>query len=276
MLRHILPGIESYRRLNTEELRSGFLIGNFMKTGEIDLIATDLDRAILGGAVPTSQPLRLEADESMRAAYFCERRELGALNIGGDGSVNVDGQVFTVGTRECAYVGRGSKDVAFNSDDPANPAAFYLLSYPAHAEYPSARAGEAAANVIDLGSSETANARRIVQYIHEEGIKSCQLVMGYTELQTGSVWNTMPCHTHERRSEIYFYFDLPADQRVLHMMGTPQETRNLWVADREAALSPPWSIHCGAGTSNYRFIWGMGGENQRFDDMDGVSITDLR
>lgn len=276
MLRLNLPGKESYCRMTTEELRAGYLTSGFMRTGELNLIATDLDRAIVGGAVPTNQPLRLIADESMRAAFFCERRELGALNIGGPGSVSVDGQVLTVGTREIAYVGRGSKDVAFHSDDPANPAVFYLLSYTAHKEYPSASAGESAANIIDLGSNEASNARRIVQYIHEEGIKSCQLVMGYTELHTGSVWNTMPCHTHERRSEVYFYFDLPADQRVLHMMGTPQETRALWVADREAVLSPTWSIHCGSGTSNYRFIWGMGGENQRFDDMDGVAIPDLR
>lgn len=276
MQKHTTPGIGEYPRMTTQELRNGYIASGLFELGRLTLVATDLDRAIVGGAVPTVEPLELTAPDSMRASFFCERRELGIINIGGPGTVDIDGQTFAAGPRECVYAGRGSRSVVFASDDKEQPARYYLLSYPAHAAYPAAKAGEADANVLNLGTADTCNERRLVQYIHEEGIKSSQLVMGFTEIKLGSAWNTMPPHTHDRRTEIYLYFDLADDHRVLHAMGTPDETRTLWVGSHDAVLSPAWSIHCGAGTGSYRFIWGMGGENQAFADMDGIAVSSLR
>ena len=270
------PDQNNYQRLATEELRKVFLVDSLFGSGRVELVYSDADRAIIGSAVPGSSPLKLVADAELRSTYFCERRELGILNIGGEGSVEVDGKRFPLAKLDCLYVGRGSQDVTFTSQDPAKPAAFYLLSYPAHAAFPTtlARRGDAAA--VELGSAADANRRTIYKYIHTGGIKSCQLVMGFTVLAEGAVWNTMPPHTHTRRSEIYVYFDLPPNRRVMHFMGTPQQTRHLIIADRQAVISPSWSIHCGCGTGAYTFCWGMGGENQTFEDMDPAPLEQLR
>ncbi|MES2476384.1 MAG: 5-dehydro-4-deoxy-D-glucuronate isomerase [Verrucomicrobiota bacterium] len=271
-----MPSTRETAVLDTAELRASFLIEDLFAAGEIQLILTDLDRGIVGSAIPTGSALELPNDDALKAEFFCERRELGILNLGEAGSVTVDGEVYEMGAHDCLYVGRGSKEVRFSSASAGSPAVFYLVSYPAHADHPTAKATRADANRVELGSKDECNERTIFQYIHQAGIKSCQLVMGFTEFKPGSVWNTMPCHTHDRRSEVYCYFDVPAAHRVLHMMGHPQETRPLWVADRQVVLSPPWSIHCGSGTASYRFCWAMGGENQAFTDMDRVEISDLR
>ncbi len=269
-------GLETYGKLSTNELRDSYLIDGLFVPGAANLQATDLDRAIAGGIVPLVEPILLETIEALRSDYFFERREGGVVNIGGAGEITVDGRTYFIQKGECLYIGRGSRKASFSSADEENPALFYFLSYPAHTDYPTTFAKKEDANRLDLGSSETCNERSIFQYIHENGIKSCQLVMGYTQLKTGSAWNTMPCHTHLRRSEIYLYFDLDDQNQVVHLMGHPQETRMIWVKNRQAVLSPNWSIHSGAGTSSYSFIWAMGGENQSFDDMDGIAISDLK
>ena len=265
-----------YPRMSTGELREAFLLDGLFQPGAVQLAYVDLDRAVVGSAVPTTAPLELETQPELRAEFFCERRELGVLNVGGAGSVTVDGQVFQTGKLDCVYAGRGSKTISFASADPNAPAAFYLLSYPAHAEFPAKMARFADLEGLKLGASETCNKRTIYKAIHADGIRSSQLVMGFTLLEEGSNWNTMPAHTHMRRSEIYFYFDLAPAHRVLHLMGPPQETRHLVVADREVTISPGWSIHAGVGTANYGFCWGMGGENQAYTDMDPVQIPDLK
>ena len=270
------PNQIDYTKLNTQELRIAFLIENLFAPGKIDLVYTDADRAIVGSAVPTGSTLKLTADAELRAAYFCERRELGVLNIGGDGAIEVDGKRYEMGKLDCLYVGRGSQEVSFSSKDASNPAAFYLLSYPAHAAYPTTHARVKDATPVELGTVADANRRTIYKYIHTGGIKSCQLVMGFTRLEEGSVWNTMPPHTHTRRSEIYIYFDMDPNQRVMHFMGTPQQTRHLVVANRQVVISPSWSIHCGCGTRAYTFCWAMGGENQTFEDMDPAPVEELR
>jgi 4-deoxy-L-threo-5-hexosulose-uronate ketol-isomerase len=272
-----LPGPSETSRLDTTALRTHFLLGGLFAAGELRRTLTDLDRVIVGGACPLpGLPLELTADESLKAATFCERRELGVINLGGPGRVEVDGQTHELNPRDCLYVGRGTRLVAFQAGAAAEPAAFLLISYPAHATHPTCKATPADANILRLGTREDANERTLHQYIHEGGIRSCQLVMGFTELAPGSVWNTMPPHTHTRRSEVYAYFNVPSGHAVLHTMGEPQQTRPLWVADREVVLSPAWSIHTGVGTRAYSFVWAMGGENQRFDDMDRVAITALR
>lgn len=271
-----MPSPRETAALDTEELRSAFLLEDLFSPGEIRLVYTDLDRAVVGGAVPLGSPVPLPNDDALKAEFFCQRRELGILNLGGAGSVTVDGTVYPMDPHDCLYVGRGSREVAMASASADAPAAFYLVSYPAHAVHPTTRATRADANRVELGSRDEANERTIFQYIHENGVRSCQLVMGFTEFKSGSIWNTMPPHTHDRRSEVYCYFDVPAAHRVLHMMGDPAETRPLWVADRQIVLSPPWSIHCGCGTASYRFVWAMGGENQAFTDMDRVEIANLR
>jgi 4-deoxy-L-threo-5-hexosulose-uronate ketol-isomerase len=270
------PNQSDYQKLSTEQLRAAFLVESLFKAGELNLVSTDADRAIVGSAVPTSKPVPLAADAELRAAFFCERRELGILNIGGPGVAEADGKRYELDKLDCLYVGRGTREISFSSRDSSTPAAFYLLSYPAHAQYPTTPARRADAAIVELGSAADANRRTIYKYIHTGGIKSCQLVMGFTQLQEGAVWNTMPPHTHTRRSEIYIYFDLPANRRVMHFMGTPQNTRHLVVADRQAVISPSWSIHCGCGTGAYTFCWGMGGENQTFEDMDPATIETLR
>lgn len=271
-----LPDSIRYRSLASDELRAAFVADRLFVPGAIELLSADVDRAVIGGAVPLSSPLALAAPEALRASHFCERRELGALNVGGPGKIVADGRTFLVAPRECVYLGRGTRDIAFASDDPTRPATFFLASFPAHAPFPCAHAGIESARVLRVGSPEQASRRSIYQLIHPEGVQSCQLVMGFTELEPGSVWNTMPPHTHERRCEVYLYFDLPKDQRVLHLMGRPEETRCLLVGDREAVISPSWSLHTGVGTASYRFVWAMGGENQAFEDMQGLSLADLR
>jgi 4-deoxy-L-threo-5-hexosulose-uronate ketol-isomerase len=270
------PDQNEYPNLSTEALRAAFLIESLFTPGAIELVYTDADRAVVGSAVPSGAPLKLTADADMRAASFCERRELGVLNIGAGGAVAVDGQSHELQKLDCLYIGRGSREVTFSSRDAAVPAAFYLLSYPAHATYPTVLARRKDAALVDLGNAADANRRTIYKYIHSGGIRSCQLVMGFTQLQEGAVWNTMPPHTHARRSEVYLYFDLGPARRVMHFMGAPGQTRHLVVADRQAVISPSWSIHCGCGTGAYSFCWGMGGENQAFEDMDPAPVEVLR
>lgn len=264
-----------YPRMTTEELRSAFLVDGLFNPGRIDLAYIDLDRTIAGSAVPLGEALVLETDPDLRAAYFTERRELGVLNIGGPGAIHVAGEAYQLTTRDALYIGRGNESVVFSSDDPSNPAEFYLLSYPAHVSYPVARIDSTAADPTVLGSSTTANHRSIRRLVHLDGARSCQLVMGFTEMTSGSVWNTMPPHTHMRRSEVYLYFNLPANDRVVHLMGPANETRHLVVANKQVVISPGWSIHAGVGTASYTFCWGMGGENQVYSDMDPLAISDL-
>jgi 4-deoxy-L-threo-5-hexosulose-uronate ketol-isomerase len=264
-----------YRTMTTEELRNTFLIDDLFHPGLIGFTYVDLDRTVIGSAVPTGEALFLPAEEALKASYFTERRELGVLNIGGAGVVQVNGIGYELKKLDALYVGRGNEEIVFSSADPAHPAEFYLLSYPAHAAHPTQliRAGEQAK--VTLGAPETANLREITKLIHLEGARSCQLVMGITQLAAGSVWNTMPPHTHMRRSEIYFYFDLEPGQRVVHLMGPGRETRNIVVANKQVVVSPGWSIHAGVGTKNYTFCWGMGGENQVYSDMDALAVADL-
>jgi 4-deoxy-L-threo-5-hexosulose-uronate ketol-isomerase len=270
------PGPVEYPRLTTSELREAFLVETLFAPGKLALTYSDADRAIAGSAVPTTSPIKLSADAELRAAYFCERRELGVLNVGGEGTIEVDGKAFSLGKLDCLYVGRDSQNVSFASHKASDPAAFYLMSYPAHAAYPTTQAQVKDATPVELGTVADANRRTIYKYIHPGGIESCQLVMGFTRLAEGAVWNTMPPHTHARRSEIYLYFDLDSKRRVMHFMGTPQETRHLIVSDRQAIISPSWSLHCACGTGAYTFCWAMGGENQAFDDMDAAPVEQLR
>lgn len=264
-----------YRTMTTEELRETFLVKDLFQPGQIDLIYVDLDRAVIGSAVPTADALRLPTDDALRASYFTERRELGILNIGGAGTVKVNGIAYEIDRLDALYVGRGNEEIVFSSADATRPAEFYLLSYPSHATYPTQLIHSAQSQKAKLGSPETANQREITRLIHLEGARSSQLVMGFTHLAVGSVWNTLPAHTHARRSEIYLYFDVEADQRVVHLMGPGNETRNIVVANKQVVVSPGWSIHAGVGTKNYTFCWGMGGENQVYSDMDPLAISDL-
>jgi 4-deoxy-L-threo-5-hexosulose-uronate ketol-isomerase len=273
---HFLPDAARTARMTTDELRAAFLVQGLFVPGRINLRLVDLDRVVLGGAVPTSAPLRLEPLPDLKADYFCERRELGVLNIGGPGSVSVDGVAHALGARDLVYVGRGSRDVHFTSDDASRPARFYLVSYPAHADHPTMRARADEVRGDTIGAMEQANRRRIARYVHTGGIRSAQLVMGMTALEPGSVWNTMPAHTHERRTEVYLYFDVPEGAVVFHQLGEPTETRHLIVRDGDVALSPGWSIHAGCGTTNYAFCWAMGGENQDYADMQPVDMATLR
>ncbi|MCC2548819.1 5-dehydro-4-deoxy-D-glucuronate isomerase [Hymenobacter sp. BT175] len=262
--------------MNSEQLRENYLIERLFVAGEIRLTYTHYDRMIVGGAAPAAEALTLPCPTSLKADYFLERRELGVLNVGGAGQVVADGTTYELGNQDCLYVGQGTKTVEFRSVDANSPARFYLLSAPAHRNYPTTRRTQAEATPVEMGTMETANERTIYKYIYSEGIQSCQLVMGLTQLKPGNVWNTMPSHTHDRRMEAYLYFNLPENQRVLHMMGEPNETRPLWVSNEQAILSPPWSIHTGCGTANYAFIWGMAGENKEYTDMDAVGIYELR
>jgi 4-deoxy-L-threo-5-hexosulose-uronate ketol-isomerase len=265
-----------YGLMNTEELRETFLLEGMFAPGEIEFAYVDLDRTVIGSAVPVGGDLKLEAEPELRADYFLERRELGVLNLGGTGAVLVDGKNFELGKLDCLYAGKGTRAVTFSSKSSKDPACFYLLSYPAHAVYPVAMVKFADLQGVPLGTVETCNKRTVYKAIFKDGIKSCQLVMGFTLLESGSNWNTMPAHTHMRRSEVYCYFDVDPAHRVVHLMGPPDATSHLIVADKEIVVSPGWSIHAGVGTKNYGFCWGMGGENQAYDDMDGVAIADLQ
>jgi len=265
-----------YKRMTSVELRESFLIDSLFAPGEIRLVYVDLDRSVVGMASPLDKALLLPTDSMLRADYFLERRELGALNIGGSGSIRVNGESYAVSNLDCLYIGRGNAEVQFESKDAADPAIFYLLSYPAHHVYPTALVRKEDANPTELGSSENSNHRVVCKYIYLQGAQSCQLVMGVTHLQPGSVWNTMPPHTHMRRSEIYMYFNLEEQDRVFHFMGPPGETKHLILANREVVVSPGWSIHAGAGSRAYSFCWGMGGENQDYSDMDVVAVSRLQ
>ena len=265
-----------YPRMTTGELRESFLVEGLYEPGAIHLTYVDLDRAVIGMATPLSEPLVLPSSPELRASYFTERRELGALNIGGVGVVHVGSSSYELANLDLLYIGRGNADVRFASKSANEPAVFYLLSYPAHSAHPVAIVRKQDAQPTELGSAETCNKRTVNKYIHLGGVKSCQLVMGMTQLHAGSAWNTMPPHTHMRRSEVYLYFDVPEGARVFHLMGPPNETRHLVVNNREAVVSPGWSIHAGTGTEAYKFCWGMGGENQDYADMDPAPVDKLR
>ena len=274
------------RYYDTRRLREEYLIDDLFRPDEIKLVYSHIDRIITGSAVPVKQTLTLTAGEELRAKHFCDRRELGVINIGGKGTVRVDGKDYPVGPKEGMYIGMGAKEISFASDDPASPAKYYLNSAPAHKTYPTVlikREGTPSDDVViikdenkkELGSLEEANHRVINKYILPGQVETCQLEMGMTELKPGSVWNTMPCHTHDRRMEVYLYFGIPEDAFVMHFMGEPTETRHIVMRNEQAVISPSWSIHSGCGTQAYTFIWGMVGENQDFDDMDDVAMKDL-
>ena len=265
-----------YPRMNTEELRETFLLHDLCTAGQLNMVYTDLDRAVVGYAAPLAEALKLPTYPELRAEYFTERRELGALNIGGPGVITVGSESYELNNLDVLFIGRGNPEVTFASKDASNPAIFYLLSYTAHAVYPVQLVRKEDANPTELGSLETCNKRTICKYIHKEGAKSSQLVMGVTHLHTGSCWNTLPSHTHNRRTEVYMYFNYGEDTRVFHMMGQPTETRHLVLASRDVVLSPGWSIHTGVGTKAYSFCWGMGGENQDYGDMDPAPLSTMR
>jgi 4-deoxy-L-threo-5-hexosulose-uronate ketol-isomerase len=263
-------------QMNTQQLRENFLVQNLMQAGKIELVYSHFDRLIIGGAVPASAVISLPNEDELKANFFLERREMGIINVGGKGTVTADGVAYEIDKLECVYLGKGTKDVSFTSIAADAPAQFYLLSVPAHHTYPNRMMTKAEASPVNLGDISTSNKRTIYKYIHNDGIQSCQLVMGLTTLETGSVWNSVPPHTHTRRMEAYFYFDVDAAQRVMHFMGEPQETRHLVVANHEAAISAPWSMHFGVGTGSYGFIWGMAGENKEFTDMDPVPVATIK
>lgn len=271
------PDQKGFKNLTTEELRKTFLIENLFQVNEIPMVYCEVDRSITGSAVPSGKSLKLTATKKeMAAEYFCERRELGIINIGNTGALIVDGEQFKLNNKDALYIGKGSKEIEFKSDDEKNPAQFYFVSYPAHTKYPIKHVTFEDAIHRHLGSVETSNKRTIHQYILPEKFPTCQLVMGLTELEDGSVWNTMPPHTHQRRSEVYMYFNLKPESFVVHLMGEAEETRHIIIRDRQAVLSTSWSLHAGCGTQSYSFIWAMGGENQVFDDMDGISMNELK
>jgi 4-deoxy-L-threo-5-hexosulose-uronate ketol-isomerase len=267
---------DAARRFTTAEMREKFLIEKPFVPGSVALTYSHVDRIIAGGITPAGSPLPLEAGSQLGTEYFLERREMGVINIGGEGSITIDGRVFPVGSRESMYIGMGSRVVSFSSADSAEPAKFYINSAPAHRACPTVLIGMDKAQKVELGNAENLNVRTIHQFVHPAVCESCQLVMGMTILAPGSVWNTMPCHTHERRMEVYLYFDMSQDTRVFHLTGRPDETRHLVVANEQAVISPSWSIHSGVGTGSYTFIWGMCGENITFTDMDFVAMENLR
>ena len=269
-------GREEYRRMTTEELRAAFLNTKLHERGAINLMYCEVERGIAGFAVPTAAPLALPAGKELASDCFCERRELGVLNIGGEGTVTVDGVAYALRPLDVLYVGKGAKEVLFASADAEKPAEFYLASYPAHKAYPTKLVRFEDANHRHLGTAEECNVRTIHQYILPGKCESCQLVMGVTRLEPGSNWNTMPAHTHERRTEMYMYFDIAPDAAVFHFMGAGDETRHIAMHNHDVVVSPMWSIHAGVGTRAYTFCWAMGGENQVFDDMDGIKIEDLK
>lgn len=279
-------GPNDMKYYTTQRLRDEYLIPEVFKADDVTYVYSHYDRIITGGAMPVNKVLKLSAGDELRAEYFLQRREMGIINIGGAGKITVDGKVYEVANADGMYIGRGSKEITFESVDGANPAKFYFNSTPAHKEYKTVlikKEGVAADDVVivkdenkvELGSLEESNHRVICKYILPGQVESCQLVMGMTSLKPGSVWNSMPCHTHDRRMEVYFYFGLPEDAYVMHYMGEPQETRHIVMRNEQAVISPSWSIHAGSGTRAYTFIWGMAGENQEFGDMDNLRNQDL-
>ncbi|SBW12834.1 5-keto 4-deoxyuronate isomerase [uncultured Alphaproteobacteria bacterium] len=267
---------EDAKHYTTDRLRKEFLIQNIFVPGQVNLTYSHVDRVVAGGACPAGEPLALVAPNDFGVDSFLERRELGLINVGGPGVLTVDGESHELEKTDGFYVGMGTKSVVFASKDAKTPAKFYLVSSPAHHTYPSVKILRKDIEPVRLGDQENSNKRSIYKYIQPATVKSCQLVMGMTALEPGNMWNSMPCHTHERRMEVYFYFDLPETARVVHFMGEPSETRHIFMSNEEAVISPSWSIHSGVGTHNYTFIWGMAGENQTFDDMDHVAMPDLR
>lgn len=263
------------RHFDTAQLRANYLVQSLFRPGELSLTYSHLDRTVVGGVMPLDTALPLLSSKQIGSPNFLDRREIGIINIGGAGRVTADGETFLLRRTDCLYLPMGKVDVRFASDDAADPARFYLISTPAHHAYAPQIITAEDANYLELGSPSDANVRVLRQYIHPDVCPSCQLVMGITRIEDGSIWNTMPCHTHDRRSEVYLYFDMAADTRVFHFMGEPSETRHLVVANEQAILSPGWSIHSGAGTGRYSFIWSMAGDNQDFTDMDFVEMKDL-
>ncbi|AWV97631.1 5-dehydro-4-deoxy-D-glucuronate isomerase [Arcticibacterium luteifluviistationis] len=267
---------QDVKTYDTAKLRDEFLIDNLMEEDKINLVYSHYDRFITGSAVPTTSALKLESIDALKADYFLERRELGIINVGGAGTVTVDGTSYELKNKEALYVGRENKNVEFSSESASEPAMYYLNSTPAHKAFPIKKIGQDDVEVIQLGSPETANARTLRKYIVNSVVDVCQLQMGMTTLKSGSSWNTMPAHVHDRRMEVYFYFEVAEDQAVCHFMGQPQETRHIWMGNNQAVISPPWSIHSGSGTSSYSFIWGMAGENLDYGDMDHCKINELK
>ncbi|MFY8282983.1 5-dehydro-4-deoxy-D-glucuronate isomerase [Pseudoalteromonas sp. SSMSWG5] len=269
-------GPNEVKGFDTEQLRSEFLVDKLMQADKVYWLYTHYERFMVGSAVPLNNALTLETLDNLKAAHFLDGRELGIINVGGKGSITADGEIYSLDYKDALYLGRGNKSVSFRSDDAKNPAKFYLNSAPAHHSYPNKHVTKQDANVLHLGSLETSNERYINQMLINTVVQTCQLQMGLTELKPGSVWNTMPAHQHDRRNEVYFYFEIPQEQAVCHFMGEPTETRHLWIHNEQAVVSPPWSIHSGAGTQNYSFIWGMAGENLDYDDMDKYQPQQLR
>jgi len=264
------------KEMDTASLRENFLIENVFEANQVNLTLSHFDRYIVGGAMPVNEKLDLPNPDDLKANYFLERRELGIINVGGKAIVTADGEKYELDYKEALYIGKGTKEVSFESVDAAEPAKLYINSAPAHQTYPTKKVSKADAEIVELGTPETANHRVINKLLVNSVLPTCQLQMGMTELKSGSVWNTMPAHTHDRRMEAYFYFEVPQGQSVCHFMGQPQETRHIWMQNDQAVISPNWSIHSGAGTSNYTFIWGMAGENLDYGDMDHCAITALK
>ncbi|MEL0455832.1 5-dehydro-4-deoxy-D-glucuronate isomerase [Flavobacteriaceae bacterium SZ-1-7] len=269
-------GPEAVKRYDTQQLRKEFLIQNLFREDDIHWVYTHYDRFMVAGVVPMKKGVSLEVIDPLKASYFLERREMGVINIGGAGTITVDGTTHDIDNKEALYLGQGNKNVVFSSKSSDSPAKFYINSTPAHKAYPNKKIGKQDVETIELGSPETANARTLRKYIVNSVVDVCQLQMGMTSIKTGSSWNTMPAHVHDRRMEVYFYFEVPSDQAVCHFMGEPTETRHIWMGNNEAVISPPWSIHSGSGTSAYSFIWGMAGENLDYGDMDVCKINELR
>lgn len=263
------------KSMQTQALRDNFLISELFLPNQIKMIYSHVDRIIVGGVCPSNQSLKLEAGKSLATDHFLDQRELGIFNVGAAGKVTVDGKVYQLDPKDALYIGRGAKDIIFSSDQPDTPAKFYFNSATAHTSYPTVKISIETAKAVPMGNKEDANQRTIYQFIHPDVLESCQLCMGLTILEPGNVWNTMPCHTHDRRMEVYFYLDLAKSSVVFHQMGKPNETRHIVVRNEEAVISPSWSIHSGVGTNNYAFIWGMVGENKTFTDMDHVEMSDL-
>ncbi|WP_316734715.1 5-dehydro-4-deoxy-D-glucuronate isomerase [Pedobacter aquatilis] len=264
------------KQMDTSALRENFLIEDVFEPNQVNLTLSHFDRYIVGGAMPVNKILDLPNPDDLKANYFLERRELGIINVGGKAIVTADGEKFELDYKEALYIGKGTKEVSFESVDAEQPTKLYINSAPAHHSYPTKKVSKADAEIVELGTPETANHRVINKLLVNSVLPTCQLQMGMTELKSGSVWNTMPAHTHDRRMEAYFYFEVPQGQSVCHFMGQPQETRHIWMQNDQAVISPNWSIHSGAGTSNYTFIWGMAGENLDYGDMDHCAINDLK
>ena len=269
-------GQREANQMGTQALRDEFLIEDVFGTDTVKWVYTHYDRYMAGGVIPKSKKIFLDTLDPLKSDNFLERREMGIINIGGKGTVTADGKEYSLDYKEALYLGKSTKEVFFSSDQNSSPAKFYLNSAPAHHAYPNKKVGRDDAEIVEMGSAETANARTIRKLIVNSIVETCQLQMGMTELKSGSVWNTMPAHVHDRRMEVYMYFELPEDQAVSHFMGAPDETRHVWMSNEQAIISPPWSIHSGSGTSNYTFIWGMAGENLDYGDMDGCDIPHLR